>query len=32
MTTEVVVGSNVGYLTAVWTATSRGWKLPLSDF
>ena len=32
MTTQVVVGSNVGYLDAVWTATSRGWKLPLSDF
>jgi hypothetical protein len=32
MTTEVVVGSNVAYLTAAWTATSRGWKLPLSDF
>jgi hypothetical protein len=32
MTTQIVVGSNVGYLDAVWTQTSRGWKLPLSNF
>ncbi len=32
MTTQLVLGSAVGSLTADWTASKRKWKLPLIDF
>jgi hypothetical protein len=32
MTTKLSAGPEVGYLTAEWTATPRGWLLHQKDF
>ena len=32
MTTGIVVGNDVGSLTAEWTATRDGWKLSQRDY
>jgi hypothetical protein len=32
MSTQLVIGGEVGSLEAEWIPSNRGWKLPLSKF